>query len=225
MRAAPGLLDGGDDADDVLDADPPVVEGDEHPADDVVDRRPLDAVEPLEVAAQGSPDLGLLLGGRCGDLDLHVPVVAPRPGGCARARAARSCPVATSTIRAACPSGTGSEPVTTVPATRAVWTAAVRASPTEPRRARVAGPTSPAPRTTGAAASPAPATPRRTVAPRASRIDGIRPSTLIPRLRVRTCPDRTPAEPAARPVRNGTGRMLSPQATGRAGRIREMLQT
>ena len=86
LAAAPGLLDRGDDADDVLDADPPVVDDDEHPADDVVDRRPLHAVEPLEVTAEGSLDLGLLLGGRCGDLDLHVPVVGPDAAGVPRER-------------------------------------------------------------------------------------------------------------------------------------------
>jgi hypothetical protein len=78
LRAA-RLFDRSHDADDLLGGDPPVVETDQHPPDDVVDRRPLHAVEPLQVTAQRPADLGLLLDSRYCHLHGEVPVLARHP--------------------------------------------------------------------------------------------------------------------------------------------------
>ena len=51
LRPAAGLLDRGDDLDHVVHADAALVEGDQHAADGVVHRGPLDAVEALQLAA------------------------------------------------------------------------------------------------------------------------------------------------------------------------------
>ena len=93
--AAARLLDRGDDADDLLDGDPPVVDTDQHPADDVVDRRPLHALESLQVTAQRPADLGLLLGGRRGHLDVHGARARPDTRRVCRARGGSSMPRAT----------------------------------------------------------------------------------------------------------------------------------
>jgi hypothetical protein len=91
LPPAAGLLDGRHDPDDLIDGDPPVVDPHQHPADDVVDRRPLDALEPFQVSPQRATGLrSVLRRRRRGDLDVYVPlpvpVVGPHPARVPRQR-------------------------------------------------------------------------------------------------------------------------------------------
>lgn len=86
VPAAAGLLDLGDHADDVRDGDAAGVDGDQDPAEDVVDGGPLDALQSLEVAAERGAGLGgaLVRGGL--ELDLQPVLVAPDAAGVAGRR-------------------------------------------------------------------------------------------------------------------------------------------
>ena len=86
LRAAPGLLDRGDDLDDVVHAHAALVEGHQHAADGVVHGGPLDAVEALELAAQRASHRGAARDRRRGQLQVRPPAGHPHAPAAPRRR-------------------------------------------------------------------------------------------------------------------------------------------
>ena len=141
LRAAAGLLDRGDDLDDVVDPDPALVEGHQHAADGVVDRGPLDTVEALQLAAQRPLHRRATLDRGSGELQVRTTAGDPHAAAAPGRRAARTSPCPASVSRSRLPSVASSTPVTSAPAARApafANTVAVYAadSATEPAVAR-----------------------------------------------------------------------------------------
>ena len=161
---------------------------DQHPAHDVVHRRPLDALEPLQVPAQRPADLRLVLRRRCGDLHLDMPVAVvvagPDPPGVPGQRRLDHARGRRRRCRARARRGTGRRRSPRCRPRGRPDTAAVRARCSDPeatapaapaadRSARVGSPaddpSSPAVTTAGASASDAPATARRAAVPHRGR--------------------------------------------------------